>query len=120
MGRVLAPHILDLFLLAGQETLPITAVGLLDLLHLPGVAPGRPLFGLEEDLSLGEFLLAPDNLPLSRLPEVLRLSFWVQWGVRLVERFRPADLLYGIVLLLLFVAVTLAVWRALKGRWARA
>lgn len=67
-----------------------------------------------EGLSLGEFLLAPDNLPLARIPEVLRLSFGVQWAVRLGEHFHPADLGYGVVLVLLFVGVTWAVWRALR------
>lgn len=63
-----------------------------------------------EGLSLGEFLLAPDNLPLARLPEVLRLSWFVQWAVRLGERFHPADLLYGIVLVVLFTVSAWGVW----------
>ncbi len=69
-----------------------------------------------EGLSLGEFLLAPDNLPLAHLPGVLRLSFWAQWVVRLGERFHPADLGYGVLLILLFVLCSWGVWRGVR-RW---
>ena len=71
-----------------------------------------PHYPLElEGLSLGEFLLAPDNIPLERIPEVLRLSFFVQWGVRLSERFHWADLAYGVLLIGLFAAASWGVWK---------
>jgi hypothetical protein len=69
-----------------------------------------------EGLSLGEFLLSPDNIPLSRVPEVLQLSFFVQWAGRLVERFHPAELAYGVVLIVIFVLSAWAVWRGMTGR----
>jgi len=76
-----------------------------------------PHYPLElEGLSLGEFLLAPDNVPLARIPEALRLSWFVQWGVRLSERFHPADLGYGVVLVVFFVASAWGVWRVIQGR----
>jgi hypothetical protein len=76
-----------------------------------------PHYPLElEGLSLGEFLLAPDNIPLARIPEVLRLSFFVQWVVRLGERFRPADLVYGVLLIALFAVSAWGVWRGMTRR----
>ncbi len=76
-----------------------------------------------EGLSLPEFLLAPTNMPVERLPEALRLSFLVQWVDRLAQRFRPADLAYGLALLVLFAAAAWGVWKGLgarlgkQGRW---
>lgn len=69
-----------------------------------------------EGLSLAEFLLAPNNMPLAHLPGVLRLSFFWQWLTRLTEQFKPADLGYGLILLALFVGAALALTLALR-RW---
>ncbi|MGC8960515.1 MAG: hypothetical protein ACP5OO_12175 [Chloroflexia bacterium] len=66
-------------------------------------------------LSLEEFLLAPTNMPLERLPEMLRTAFFVRW-MESFTAFRPASWLYGLVLLLLFGGLTFLVWRALE-RW---
>jgi hypothetical protein len=69
-----------------------------------------------EGLSLREFLFAPGNFPLSRIGDTLKLSFFVQWVRRLQNNFRWADLLYGSVLLALFVGISLGVWKA-WSRW---
>ncbi len=62
-----------------------------------------------ENLSLSEFLFAPDNLPLDRLGDLLDLAFFVRWGKGLLREMRLADLLYGLLLLLLFLAASLGV-----------
>lgn len=72
-----------------------------------------------ESLSLGEFLFAPGNFPLNRLPDVLKLSFLVQWLVRLGNNFRWADLLYGIVLAVLFAGGIVGVRNLLQVRGFR-
>ncbi len=67
-----------------------------------------------EGLSLFEFVFAPGNMPVHRLPEVLSLSFFVRWVGRLGRSFQPADLLYGVILLVLFIGASLAVKRLLR------
>jgi hypothetical protein len=74
-----------------------------------------PHYPLElEGLSLGEFLLAPDNFPLAHIPAVLRLSFFVQWGRRLGQPPNVADLAYGVLLIVLFVGTAWGVWRGMR------
>lgn len=71
-----------------------------------------------ENLSLGEFLLAPDSFPLGHLPDVLQLAFFMQWGQRLQHNFRAADLGYGLVLLILLGGISLGVGSSIS-HWCR-
>jgi hypothetical protein len=71
-----------------------------------------------ENLSLGEFILAPDNFPLDRLPDALNLAFFARWGQRLRYNFRMADLGYGLVLLVLLGGISLGLGRAIS-RWCQ-
>lgn len=68
-------------------------------------------------LSLAEFLFAPTNMPLERLPEALRTAFFIRWAEN-IGNFWPAYLLYGLTLLLLMGGITLWAWRLLD-RWVR-
>ncbi len=65
-------------------------------------------------LSFTEFLFAPTNMPLDRLPEVLRTAFFIRWAVYLGD-FWPSSLLYGLLFLILLGGITFLVWRALQG-----
>ncbi|MBN1483745.1 MAG: hypothetical protein JXA37_03410 [Chloroflexia bacterium] len=69
-----------------------------------------------ENLSLGEFLLAPDHFPLDRLPAALELAWFWQWGRRLLNDWSWPYLLYGLVSLGLFVVISWGVWKALRRR----
>ncbi len=97
---------------AVASLVPVFWSGMVLLRFLAYALPHHP--GELENLSLGEFLFAPTNMPLERLPEVLRTAFFIRWANDIGD-FWPASLLYGLLLLLLFGGVTFLVWWALQS-----
>jgi len=94
--------------------LPVFWSGMVLLRFLTYALPHHP--AELSQLSLEEFLFAPTNMPLERLPEALQTAFFPRWIRDLATLPRPASLLYGLVLLFLFGGMTLLVGWLLR-RW---